>query len=310
MLVSGTKLVQKRVPLTKGLRTVFTTYRTTHKLSPSPHSIFPNGPIGIIALIFAIVGYLLGATANNSCFYVSVDLTGVTGLDIQGLNDFGFGLWSREDVVEDYCVPYNQDDIDDFFDATWKAARAMAVIANICGGVTMIITICLSCVSIPKMFLNFTTFLSAAAGFFESLTFIAFSSDICQNFNCNFAWGAACAIGAIVVYFFNACLLYSIPEYEREESDRPAAASTVPGTVNPPPGSVSVTQTVLPDGTKKTIRTTINAGKNPFFCVRAHRVRTTTLSIYNTFNADGSKTVEETIEHPVTAAPTASAKTY
>ena len=148
----------------------------------------------------------------------------------------------------------------------------------------MIITICLSCVSIPKMFLNFTTFLSAAAGFFESLTFIAFSSDICKNYNCNFAWGAACAIGAIVVYFFNSCLLYSVPEYEREESDRPAAASTLPGTVNPPPGSVSVTQTVLPDGTKKTIRKTINAGKNSFFRVRAHRVRTTTLTACNTYS--------------------------
>lgn len=275
--------MQKR-SLTKGSRTVVTTYRTTHKLSTTPHSIFPNGAIGIVALIFAIVGYLLGATANVSCSYVSVDLTGVTAVDIQGGEDVGFGFWSREDVVENYCVSYDQNDIDYFLDATWKAARAMAVTANVCGFITMIITICLSCVSIPKKFLKVATFLSAAAGFFESLTFIAFSSDICKNYNCNFAWGAGCAIGAILIYFFNAYLLHSVPEYEREEDDRPAAASTVPGTVNPPPGSVSVTQTVLPDGTKKTVRTTINAGKNSFFCVRAHRVRTTTLTADNTYS--------------------------
>jgi hypothetical protein len=220
---------------------------------------------------------------------VSVDLTGVTGLDIQAEKDVGFGLWSREDVVYGYCLQYEQNYIDYFFDATWKAARAMALMSNICGGITLIITICLSCVSIPKMFLNFTTFLSAAAGFFESLTFIAFSSDICKNFNCNFRWGAGCAIGAIVVYFFNACLLYSVPKYEREEnyvlSHVPhTAASTLPGTVSPPPGSVSMTQTVLPDGTKKTVRTTINAGKNSFYRPCAHRVRTTTLTAYNTYS--------------------------
>lgn len=76
--------------------------------------------------------------------------------------------------MEQYCVPYEQNEIDYFFDATWKAARYMGLMANICGGVTMIIAFCLSCMSMPKMFLNFTTFLSAAAGFFQCLTFIAF----------------------------------------------------------------------------------------------------------------------------------------
>ena len=242
--------------------------------------------MGIITLIFAIFGYILGATANSSCFYVTVDLTGVTGLNIQSQNDVGFGLWSREDIIEGYCVSYEQNDIDYFFDATWRAARAMAILSNICGFVTLIITICLSCVSTPKLFLNFTAFLSAAAGFFESLTFIAFSSDICKMYNCNFAWGAGCAIGATALYFVNACLLRSIPKYEREEEEQyvpTTAASTLPGTVNPPPGSVSVTQTVLPDGTKKTVRTTINEGKDSYFCP-PHVLtvyRTTTLTACN-----------------------------
>jgi hypothetical protein len=230
------------------------------------YSIYPNGKIGILVLILAIFGYCLGAFANNNCFFVTVDLTGTDYF--QGSQDAGFGFRFREDVTAYYCVPYSQDEIDYFFDATWKAARAMALIANICGGVTLIITICLSCVSMPKTFLNFTTFLSAAAGFFQCLTFIAFSSDICKNFNCQFAWGAGCAIGAFLLYFVNACLLYKIPMYQGTEDglvydNRPAAA--VATSVNPPPGSVQTRVEVMSDGTKKTTRTTINAGTN-FFC--------------------------------------------
>lgn len=168
--------------------------------------------------------------------------------------------------MEQYCVPYEQNEIDYFFDATWKAAKAMGIMANICGGLTMIVAFCLSCMSMPKMFLNFTTFLSAAAGFFQCLTFIAFSSDICKNYNCQFHWGAGSAVGALSLYFLNSCLLYTLPQYQGEEDaydNRPAAAAAAQ--VNPPPGSVQTRVEVMADGTKTTTRTTINAGKN-FSC--------------------------------------------
>lgn len=245
--------------------------------------------MGRLALVFSFIAYAVGVTANNGCYYVTIDLSEETDVDLPSIQDFGFGLWSRQDnwdnhpfdTVIYYCVEYPQSDIDYFFDSKWKAARAMAILAGICGGVTFIICICLSCVSIQsKTFLHFTVFLSAAAGFFQSLTFIAFSSDICKEYGCSFGWCAGSAIAAMFLYWINAFILSRIPPYVGNEQEELYTPAAVPVTQDPPPGSVSVTQTVLPDGTKKTIRTTVNA--------------------------DRSKTVEETIEYPA-AIPAADA---
>ena len=240
-------------------------------------SVFPNGSLGIAALVLAICGYLLGVFANNSCFFASVDLQDATGLDFSGSQNFGFGLWTRENATQDYCEIYTSNEENLFVDASWIAARFMAVIANICGGITMIVAICLSCVSIPQLFLKCTAVLSFSAGLFECLTFVFFSSDACATFNCQFDRGAGFAVGASVVYMLNTCILLKIPPYQGRGDDQ----FVPPASNDPPPGSVQVTVTDLPDGTKKTTRTVVNA--------------------------DGSRTVTETIERP--AAPVATATT-
>lgn len=239
----------------------------------------------------------MGVGANNGCYFATADLTGATGLDYAGAENVGWGLWARYDPGEYYCVYYSSSEESLLLDGKWSASRAMAVIANICGGVTMIIAICLSCVSIPQMFLKLTAFLSFCAGFFQCLVFIYFSSDACRQFSCQFSRGAGLAVGAAIVYAINTCVLLKVPMYEGDDDDArftPAAATRVN---QAPPGSVQVTVEVMPDGTKKTVRTVVNA--------------------------DGSRTVTETIEHPAeetsavpmaTAIPTGAAepaaKTY
>lgn len=235
----------------------------------------------------------MGIFGNNGCYFSTVDLRDATGSDLQGFENFGFGLWSRESATEDYCVVYTATEENFFVDSKWNAARAMAVIANISGGVTMIICIVLSCVSIPQMLLKSTALLSLNAGFFQCLAFIYFSNDTCKDLDCSFARGAGVAVGAAVLYLVNSCIILKIPLYEGDGDEQFVGTAATPATQDPPPGAVQVTVTNMPDGTKKTVRTEVNA--------------------------DGSKTVTETIERPspevatATAVPSGSAepvKTY
>lgn len=156
----------------------------------------------------------------------------------------------------------------------------MAVIANICGGITMIICICLSCVSIPMGLLKFTSILTLCAGFFQCLVFIWFANDACDSYGCTFSHSAGLAIGASILYLLNACCIKRIGPYvSGDEQFTPGAAAAQAPAQDPPPGAVQVTVTNLPDGTKKTVRTVVNA--------------------------DGSKTVTETIESPAPETDTA-----
>ena len=224
----------------------------------------------------------MGVGGNNGCSFGTVALTGdAVELDY-ALGSVGWGIWSREDPgnQEYYCSAYTSTEETLLVDGKWRASRAMAVIANICGVVCMIICICLSCVSIPKMFLKVTSLLSFTAGFFQCLVFIWFSSDACRQYSCQFSRGAGLVVGAATIYMLNTCIIMRIPLYEGRDDDiRFTAATPVNQQANPPPGSTQVTVEVMSDGTKKTTRTVVNA--------------------------DGSRTVTETIEHPARTEETA-----
>lgn len=218
----------------------------------------------------------MGIFGNNSCYFSIVDLTEATGSDLEGLENVRFGIWSRQAPPQSdyygYCEIYSSYEENFFVDSKWRASRAMAVIANLCGGIAMVIAITLSCTSVAKMWLHIAAFLSFCAGFFQCLVFIYFSSDACDRYSCQFSQGAGVAVGAAVAYLLNMCVWLKIPMYEGNDDDRFTPAAAVPATnaQDPPPGSVQVTVTDMPDGTKKTTRTVVNA--------------------------DGSKTVTETIE--------------
>lgn len=243
-------------------------------------SIFPNGSIGVLALILSMIGYFMGVGGNNGCAFGTVVLTGGE-LDYAS-GSVGWGIWNRESPgnQEYVCDTYTSTEESLLVDGKWRASRAMAVFANVCGGACMIICICLSCVSIPKTFLKITSLLSFTAGFFQCLVFIWFSSDACSEYSCRFSRGAGFAVGAAITYMLNTFIIMRVPLYQGRDDDiRFTSATPVNQQANPPPGSTQVTTEVMADGTKKTTCTVVNA--------------------------DGSQTVTETIEHPARTEETA-----
>jgi hypothetical protein len=120
-----------------------------------------------------------------------------------------------------------------------------------------------------------------ASMFFASLcvcfTFLFYGSKFCDTFSCDFIAGSYTAVVAIIACLITGCLVSQVGPARVNLSD----PNVVGGMANPigapqavasAPGTTTTTETVMPDGTKKITKTTVNA--------------------------DGSQQVEETVVTP------------
>jgi hypothetical protein len=255
--------------------------------------VYPNGACPAFATILAVVSYGLVMYAIYSCHYFDVDLSlggNPSNIPINLPNEvsFGFGLYSREayeysdawgewDEWNDLaCHDWEEREKNYFFDSKFKAARAMGQLSSVFGFFIMIAIFSMACTSFTKMALKLLAFAAFVTGGLALLTLVALSSGICNDYSCDFSHSAAVAIAAGIMYFLTAIVVFLTPmaEVNRSVSNVPVTrvATTVAGSTKPPTGTVTVKQTLLPDGTTETIRTT--------------------------YNADGTQTVAETIETP------------
>eukprot|EP00545_Synedropsis_sp_CCMP1620_P005669 CAMPEP_0119012484 /NCGR_PEP_ID=MMETSP1176-20130426/6778_1 /TAXON_ID=265551 /ORGANISM="Synedropsis recta cf, Strain CCMP1620" /LENGTH=238 /DNA_ID=CAMNT_0006965451 /DNA_START=160 /DNA_END=876 /DNA_ORIENTATION=+ len=233
--------------------------------------------MSIWALIFSIIAYCFAINASYGCFYVTAKLPDDTAIGIINEGTLGFGLFSYSNPLNSFsedvgysCIVYNYDIADYFFDAPFKTARAFGIMGNISIGIPMIAAILLSCMTLSKGLLKLFTYMLFFGSFCELMTFIVFASEICTNYQCQFSVGAGLAIGGSIAAFITGWIFLKIPGVN--EDDIFPGAMTAGGVVSQPAGTVTVQETVEPDGTKKIVKTTVNA--------------------------DGSQTVEETIEKP------------
>ena len=167
--------------------------------------------------------------------------------------------------ISDSCSAWTYDAASYFFDSAWEAARAFGIIANITSGISLLAAFLMSCMSFSRVLIRVFAGLMLLASISELLTFLVFASSVCKDFTCKFAISAGFAIGGSISAFITALLFYHTPP-DRDSSFLPSFFG------GEPPGTVTVQETVDPDGTKTIVKTTVNA--------------------------DGSKTVEETIERP------------
>ena len=233
--------------------------------------------MSVWALLFAIITVGFAINASWGCFFVVVMIPEDNPNYFQGAT--GFGLLSYANDISDVddgpyelsydCSAWTYDAASHFFDPTWLAAMAFGMIANISSVIAMVGALLMSCKSLSRSIIHICIALAVIVCISELLTLLTFASNICSTFKCKFSYSAGFAIGGSISAFITALLFYHIPSDQVGSFNAGYYAGE-------PPGTVTVQETVDPDGTKTIVKATVNA--------------------------DGSKTIEETIEHPHTMA--------
>lgn len=225
---------------------------------------------------------------------------------------FGYqeiGLNSKNGFV---CKPYASTQVEYFFDKPFKAARAFAIMASACSGLTLLLLIMTSCLAYPPMILQSLAGLSFFGSISILFTFLMYASVVGDEpFNGSFYYGGAITILGCLSCFITGLLLLQIQppgshNYIVRESSpnqntvtsrgspNASNAATTPSTgkrnfppakrvvqthaakpeaaiprnnnnnANPndieafQPGTETITETLLPDGTKKVVTTVVD----------------------------------------------------
>lgn len=252
---------------------------------------YPNGKSGIAAVCVAVVGFIMAIPATFGCRYFKQQ--------ISSTSYFYFGLFSYQQS-DGVCVYWDESSN---YTSAWMFARAMAILATLCGTIALSFTLSISCVSMPNLVLKITSVAYLVAGVCIILTLVAFAN--CSD--CSLAGSGYMAIIAPIVYFITAVIIFKIPPYE-SDGDMPVATKGVSSSSTKE--DVTITITELPDGTRKTVKTTIDKHGNktveetlePPEEEEEDDVETTYLpdgSIMTrriTYDEDGNKVIHETIE--------------
>jgi hypothetical protein len=264
-------------------------------------------------MIWSIFTYLFCYSTTGGCMFMTID--GFL-LSLPPYSTFGLGgehshvgLFAYQasgtgsSLLATECTLYTPLQLENFMDAPLKAARAFAMIANICNGVVMLFGIAMACVAYKRVALCVIASFSALGGVSLCLTLALFGSKLGDDpYNGSFSVGAGLAIVAILCSILTTVLILNIPlpeevgnytvsspassdsrainttgksalpVYQGRNFAAPARASapeTAPGEGAFQPGTETTTEAILPDGSKKIIKTTIGL--------------------------DGSKTISETI---------------
>lgn len=230
--------------------------------------------MSMVALALTIVAWVLGINATWGCRYLKIDGYIDPPEHFSDTAEFGrrgVGLFSYESLGTDgnwYCFAFTEDNIEDtpFLDPSFKAAMAMGVITNICFGVPMLMMLIIGCVRFNLLVIKSLGWLELLGSLCAMLTLVMFNSNLTKPpFNGTFYIAPGLAIAASVIGFVTGLVILRIPKAKDELADQPVPQAFAPGTV-------TTTETDMPDGTKKITKTVVNP--------------------------DGSQTVTETIMPP------------
>lgn len=153
--------------------------------------------------------------AITSCFYMYVRPIPEEGEP--ELPREGFGYISRQvGVLEPpnyrQCVFYDRDEKDLYFDSMWRAGKAMSLMACGIGGIVMLIIMCTCCVAfqLPTFEGLFWTCMFCFVA--QALTFLAWGSDLCDEYECTWSSGTGMNITAAMLWVWAANMIKSFPE--------------------------------------------------------------------------------------------------
>jgi hypothetical protein len=221
----------------------------------------------LFAAFLLLCGWALNVAAISSCRLVTFDNGIESG---EGLL-YAMGLYTVEGR-DGYCYVVNWADwnanIQYWTDRRMTSARVCAGVAALIGFIIMIIAWFLPCFGGGGKCIRITVGIFAMIScILAGFIFLVNTSQPCESRGCTFSQGGGLAVGAMLSYFFAACLLCVTPNPKDKEEFIPPQTST--GTAQQ---TVTVERTEHADGT-----------------VTVKKITT---------HPDGSKTVEETTEIP------------
>ena len=107
--------------------------------------------------------------------------------------------------------------------------------------------------------MKFLGCLIGAGSLFQLLTLTLFASSVCDEFrSCKLSTGVYFAIISTILALLTAILTCKIPAKDKDTTFDGVPAPIV-AVALPRPGTKTVTETVMPDGTKSIPETTVNA---------------------------------------------------
>jgi hypothetical protein len=129
----------------------------------------------------------------------------------------GFGYMSRQQKVKeppDYgqCVFWDKEDKPSSFDDMWRAGKAMSLMAVGIGGIVMLVVMCTCCVAFQLRTFEGLFWTSMLCFVAQMLTFLAWGSDLCDEFECTWAGGTGMNITAAMLWVWAANMIKSFPE--------------------------------------------------------------------------------------------------
>ena len=169
----------------------------------------------ILAQCFTISSWVCSLMAITSCFYIYIRPIPEEGQP--ELPREGFGYISRQDGVLEppnyrQCVWYTGDEKDEYFDAMWRAGKAMSLLACGIGGIVMCILMCTCCVAyqLPTFDAMFWTCIFCFVA--QTLTFLSWGSQLCDDYECTWSSGTGMNITAAMLWVWAANMIKSFPE--------------------------------------------------------------------------------------------------
>ena len=180
--------------------------------------------------------------------------------------------------AESICAPYNEEQIDELFDAPMKIVRGTAVLAHVFTGAASIGLLVLSCTFMDLFIIKIMGWLLVLGSIGIAMMFLMCASDLASEFSASLWWGTTLVVVASICALLAGLITLRLPESadRPKQEDRPATkVDRAPKHEQPkertlPPGSETTTSEIMADGRTKYVTTK--------------------------WNKNGSKTVTEIIE--------------
>jgi hypothetical protein len=195
-------------------------------------------------------GFLLGTPAQ---LYNSK-------IGLFAFQDYGHGVEGSNFMCNYYVKPQ----IDEYFDGTFKLARAFAVLANTCLLIASLVLLISTCASLPKLILKAAGSLFIIGSVFTLLMFVVFASKAVKGdpHHRKAGWGVGFNVISMLLSVITGISTMRLqagripaetnaePEIESQKQPAKREQPKKPKRVMPP-GAETIEETILPDGSRK-----------------------------------------------------------